>query len=181
MKIRTGFVSNSSSSSFVVAFSHKPESVEDLKEMMFGKQEWHHGGCYGDSGDVPTKDIADAVFREVKDKESAGKLKVYKAIRHGYFSWYMIESLLPGRHDSFDMTKHLSWDNDRDEMQRCWTESEKINDGRAIDIANAFLKVHDGEHFIATMWFADEDGGFWSMMEHSGIFGRLDHIRTSYH
>ena len=51
MKIRTGFVSNSSSSSFVVAFSHRPKSVKDLKEMMFGKQEWHYTGIYGIDGD----------------------------------------------------------------------------------------------------------------------------------
>ena len=57
-----------------------------------------------------------------------------------------------------------------------------VNDERAIDIASAFLRTNDDEeHFVATMWFSDEDGGFWSMMEHSGIFSRLNHIKTSYH
>lgn len=35
MKIRLGFVSNSSSSSFVVAFPRVPESAEDVQEMVF--------------------------------------------------------------------------------------------------------------------------------------------------
>ncbi len=39
MKIRNGFVSNSSSSSFVVAFPHKPKSAEDVHEMMFNGKE----------------------------------------------------------------------------------------------------------------------------------------------
>lgn len=182
MKVRNGFVSNSSSSSFVVAFPKKPETAEDVKEMMFGKQGWHYAGYYSDDGDVPTKDIADAVFREVDGKESAGKLKVYKAIRHGYFDSYLLPVLFPGRHDSFEKTKQLHWDKDKDAIQRCWAESEKINDERAIDIASAFLRTNDNEErFIATMWFADEDGGFWSMMEHSGIFSRLNCIRTNYH
>lgn len=40
MKIRNGFVSNSSSSSFVVLFSHEPQNEEDLKEMMFKEWRW---------------------------------------------------------------------------------------------------------------------------------------------
>ena len=40
MKTRNGFVSNSSSSSFVVLLPHKPKSVEDLKDMMFPMWSW---------------------------------------------------------------------------------------------------------------------------------------------
>jgi hypothetical protein len=36
MKIRIGFVSNSSSSSFIVAFRNKPKTVEEIKKLMFG-------------------------------------------------------------------------------------------------------------------------------------------------
>lgn len=36
MKIRQGFVSNSSSSSFVVAFEKKPKTKEKMQEMLFG-------------------------------------------------------------------------------------------------------------------------------------------------
>lgn len=36
MKIRNGFVSNSSSSSFLVIFPHAPASKEDIKDMLFG-------------------------------------------------------------------------------------------------------------------------------------------------
>ena len=36
MKIRNGFVSNSSSSSFIIPIKDIPSSVEDLQEMMFG-------------------------------------------------------------------------------------------------------------------------------------------------
>ncbi len=39
MKIRNGFVSNSSSSSFVVAFPKKPKSAEDVHKMMFDGKE----------------------------------------------------------------------------------------------------------------------------------------------
>ncbi len=39
MKIRTSFVSNSSSSSFIVLFPHVPKDVDDVHEMMFGEEE----------------------------------------------------------------------------------------------------------------------------------------------
>lgn len=38
MKIRNGFVSNSSSSSFVVVLPKEPKGYNDLKELMFGKE-----------------------------------------------------------------------------------------------------------------------------------------------
>lgn len=40
MKTRNGFVSNSSSSSFVVLLPHKPKNVEDLRDMMFPMWSW---------------------------------------------------------------------------------------------------------------------------------------------
>ena len=39
MKIRNGFVSNSSSSSFVVAFPKMPKDVQELKQILFWDQQ----------------------------------------------------------------------------------------------------------------------------------------------
>jgi len=179
MKIRTGFVSNSSSSSFIVAFPHKPKSVDDLKEMMFGKQEWHYTGIYGyKEADISTQQIAEAVFADITKK--ATKKQVFESIRNGYFGPYLIPELFPGIHISD--TKGLSWQNEEEkkEIQRRWKESEEINDKRASTIADDFAKSHD-KKYIVVLSYSDEDGSFQSILEHSNIFERLEHIVTSYH
>jgi len=179
MKVRRGFVSNSSSSSFVIAFDHKPKSVEDLKEMMFGKQEWHYTGIYGTGEkDITTQRIAEAVFKDIEKK--ATKKQVYESIRNGYFKPYMIPELFPGMQMSD--TRGLSYQNEeeRKEIDRLRKESNEINNARAMAIAEGFIISHD-DKWIATLRYADEDGSFFSILEHSGIFKRLDHIITSYH
>jgi hypothetical protein len=63
MKIRNGFVSNSSSSSFVVAFPKKPETIEELKHMMFGNVSSGYIECYDDS--ISEMDCTETVFGDL--------------------------------------------------------------------------------------------------------------------
>jgi len=180
MKIRTGFVSNSSSSSFVVAFLHKPKSAKDLKEMMFGKQEWHYSNIYGDGDkDVSTQRIADSVFADIKRK--ATKKQIFTSIGNGYFSSYIIPEIFPGFYQGEDAC-HLSYQNEdeKKEIERIWKEQEEVNAQRAKAIADAFYAANK-DKYIVVLSYADEDGSWGSILEHSGIFGRLNNIRTSYH
>lgn len=64
MKIRSGYVSNSSSSSFVIALPSRPASVEQLHDWLFpdGPQAnicWH--------GDIDSMSAAKAVFADLTD------------------------------------------------------------------------------------------------------------------
>ena len=62
MKKRLGFVSNSSSSSFIVGFDKKPENVDELQKMMFGEKE--HITIYDYT--ALASSIADHVFNEIE-------------------------------------------------------------------------------------------------------------------
>jgi len=67
MKIRNGFVSNSSSSSFILKLPHYPSSYEDMKKMLLGDENplvLPH--CYGNDA-FPTKQVIEVIYRDVID------------------------------------------------------------------------------------------------------------------
>ena len=67
MKVRQGFVSNSSSSSFVVAFPEQPKSVEDVLKMMFpGASPDEVWAVYDESKSY--KEIADRVWLDIEQQ-----------------------------------------------------------------------------------------------------------------
>lgn len=71
MKTRNGFVSNSSSSSFIILLDHKPKTTEALKKMMFPKYSWDETiDGYEDtptSKGVTIRTIVDRVFKDICD------------------------------------------------------------------------------------------------------------------
>ena len=176
MQVRCGFVSNSSSSSFVVAFPHKPESVGDLKETMFGKQEWHYDWISEE--DVPTLPIVEKVFAKVA-KEATSE-EVFESIRGGWFEDGYYNQ--PGHADYRDDPEYKAIGRDDpnrlEKQQVIWDKYAEVNDGRAKDIAEAFCDVFKG-NYIVVMEFSDNAGE--EVEEHTNIFSRLEHIRTSYH
>ncbi len=179
MKIRLGFVSNSSSSSFVIAFLHKPKNAEDVRQMLFGKQQWHYTGLsYGDEEtDVSTKVLAENVFNKIKKK--ATKQEILDSIQHGWFDGWM--GILPGHDSSYDEDYHKMDRNAPDYEKRrdaYWEKQDKENKKRAGAIAEAFRRSNK-DKYIVVMEFSDNEDE--AVEEHSNIFQRVEHIRTSYH
>jgi hypothetical protein len=65
MKIRIGFVSNSSSSSFLVGLKQKPRTRGELRDLMFGELEGDVV-VYDDS--LSIDNVVCRVFNDLKDK-----------------------------------------------------------------------------------------------------------------
>jgi len=166
MKIRMGWVSNSSSSSFVVSFHTNPKTAAEVREQMFGKQKYHDGH--------DTMAIAEDVFRQMQNG-TAKKEDVFRSIHGGYFSPY---KGLPGYFDTWEITRGLEYGSVA--YQEAQAKGDDFNNKHANAIVEKFMKENDGRT-LYVFSYADEDGEWGSMMEHSGIFDNLPHIQTSYH
>lgn len=168
MKIRNGFVSNSSSSSFVVAFPKKPMTIKDVKEMLFGKEEYFPTYYPRDDQDklILTTKIARTVFNDIKSQRPNDKKSIYG----GFEGW------LDGAPSFPD-----DWRNGSEYVRRKkWDKYEKESIKYRNKCANKFIKENKNT-FIYVFSYSDNDGNFYSTMEHGGIFDKLNHRRISRH
>lgn len=167
MKIRNGFVSNSSSSSFVVAFDAKPQSVEELKKLLFGDEEVY-GNPYRYAGSPrgwTTQQVAETVYRDLAEQPPMTEEHVREEFNEGW---------LPG---APEFPFGAGFDDDGRKKLKEWEADHKSYCNAKADEFIASLKGKVFFHFS----YADEDGSYYSALEHGDLFEKLPHICISHH
>ena len=97
MKIRNGFVSNSSSSSFAVAFPRKPDSVEETLEILFGEDIEGNVTIYEKS--LSKRRVAEIVFGDINDAEKVDRTGLAELFGQRYWYEYSTTIQWAGRKD----------------------------------------------------------------------------------
>ena len=199
MKIRNGFVSNSSSSSFVVAFPMKPETFQEIHREMFGDVLYLSHPYEREA--VSSFDMAQIVFEDIKRQEPNDVTKIADQLQGIQYSGeHEFVGLLENSADESDKMKKLVEVElkelealDKSAMREYKTSSEREreeryakHEGLRIAIGNKLAKIfmeknQPNNGYVYVFEYSDNDGFLYTMMEHGNIFYRLPHVIISHH
>ena len=155
MKIRNGFVSNSSSSSFIVAFDERPTGPGEIQCLLFGDKKYHEGH--------ETWKIANSIFDRIADYDFLKRIpeKAIFAAECGADAYRIAERCLdhndPNYYDIVEYIEDIAEFYDDDFMKE------------------------NAEKFLCRFHFSDHDSEYDGMLEHSDIFHNLPNLRISHH
>lgn len=173
MKTRTGFVSNSSSSSFIIGFDKKPESSSEMKEALFFNKEhkvhpYAYGGMRSEDVLIPTSKIADTVFLDIEDQEPLTEEKMAEVMGSGWDD------------DAPDSEYYVKVKFGSEEYDKQWGEFEKASEEYYMKKTKEFLEANKGKVFFEVT-YSDNEGTYFCALEHGNIFESIVHIRISQH
>ncbi len=199
MKTRQGFVSNSSSSSFIVALP-KNIQMKDVKGVLFGNEE-RFPHPYNDGESYSTQQVAETVASDMADQTPNDPEKIQEAFG-GVFEGY---DGLPGstyydnqidyddpdydmKQDALDEAERLERESESnltqeqrmDRLREKWRLESEEDDKRTEAIMKRFNSNNRGKD-IYVFEYADENGDYGSALEHGGTFDNVPHIKISKH
>ena len=198
MKIRSGFVSNSSSSSFLVGFKRTQKTVEEVKEYLFPD------GKFPTLDDLyqpkmTADDVAKRVFDDVSNQNPLTPAKVRHVISTGtYEGWTYPSDKLNDKIDElnkqfeekykvshYDSAKYYNhrilapaFEAFDKAVQEVYEQMRKLEDWSVIShyhsvTANRFRGLK-----VFYFYYSDDTESF---LEHAGIFGNVPNERIGHH
>ena len=210
MKIRQGFVSNSSSSSFIVLFQHEPKNKEDLQEMMFPQYKSDETIGRFDCK-LTISEIVEKVFNHIKNKVK-NKLKDH-SLEHALHGWnievennYMVKIHETNAKEAWnevlktirvlDKKYGPDWRDKEKEILKAKeykaflkaNKKQELADNKHYDVVQKeakkyyedFKQKYKYHKFEKIFEFGDEFEGEL-ILEHGDIFRYLPHLRFRHH
>ena len=206
MKIRNGFVSNSSSSSFILMLDKIPTSIEEMKKILYGENATYFTTYWNDDA-ISTDEVAQIVLNSIKNtvqldindmveqvKDEIRTINEYnidgvKKILEGSDRMDEVNELIDKilieeqLHDNFrkDFWKVPDRDKKHElrekEYERHYNTLNELSEPIKDIIKEHYLKKYTKENLYFPVTFSDNDGETMSYIEHSGV---LDKVSIAY-
>lgn len=196
MKIRNGFVSNSSSSSFIVAFQKSPKYQHEVEDTLFHSNIRGISSPYNDMF-VDCRTAAKLIWDQIKDQKPLTKSQIFEEITSGYFEGYPNTSYSseddPSWRISNEYTKLTKKSIHDEDANPKWKKKyndawKKYYDDRQTLIDLAAKELMEREYPMKfkgkkayRVVFSDNDGNIFATLEHGNTFDAVPHIRVSHH
>jgi len=169
MKIRHGFVSNSSSSSFVIALAEKPKTVREVETLLFDANQVAYTAPYSDEC-FALATVASVVLQDLEKAEPLTFEQLVDELSSGWLFYDQVKAEIPD----------VPYDADMDDRRVVWQKQTERTTELATVMANEFFQKHEGK-----LWFrleySDNDGAMYSAMEHGDLFHNVPHAKISHH
>jgi hypothetical protein len=176
MKIRNGFVSNSSSSSFIVIFPRIPKSAKDVKNMLFKPNQKIYKGLYDDDK-YTIEEVAETVWKDIQEqKVNDIELAIDELSRLSYDG----DSEEPKYEDFQDSNGKTDWE----QYDKACEKFGKKRFKEFFNVRKNKLKKLNNEHVDDVFYifeYSDNNGSYFTALEHGNLFKNLKHIRINKH
>ncbi len=170
MKIKVDFITNSSSSSFVVAWPFKVKTRNDILKYI-QLEDIKIDIVFNDSRSQVARKIVKTkkIVELVTEQAGGGYLIGY----HDYQKWE--KDFLKRNNITHDeLHKNKQW------LSLLWSEQDELRDQVATKQACDFIDQNEGS-YLYIYEYSDNDSEIYSELEHGGTFTHLPHIQISHH
>jgi hypothetical protein len=167
MKTRDGFVSNSSSSSFIVCFPDgKPKNVSDLQKLLFDDKKKYY--------EFKSSDIAAHVWHDLKGNRALSKKKLAEELSREVMTndaTILLQFPMPG-----DPYGSVTWNS---LLYESLSELYfKALEKRGSELSEHLMKTHPGKYYLFEI---SDNSDIEGAMENGDLFKRLFHVYASNH